>query len=134
MIEHDVVPVYVAELVGIEVELSGRHTFLHVSADSGAAMNREILGIVGDRGLRAPDVTVLIVERRENRHHSKLSGIKVVFRVLVKAIFRNGDVLCQLMNDANVPLIVVFGFRVTVPVPAKPVVPANAAGAPGEIP
>ena len=39
MIEHDVVTVDVAELIGIEVELPGRHTFLHISADSGAGMS-----------------------------------------------------------------------------------------------
>src|ERR1700733_13848309 len=51
MIEHDVVAVDVAELIGIEVELPGRHTFLHVPSDSGAGMSGEIFAGVGYRRL-----------------------------------------------------------------------------------
>jgi hypothetical protein len=111
MVEHYVVPVDVAQLVGIEVELAGRHSLLHVPADRGATMNREIVGVVGERGLRPPDVPVLVVEGCENRHISELARVEVMARVFIKSIFRGRDVLRQLMYYTGIPLIVVFGFR-----------------------
>src|SRR5580704_485201 len=111
MIEHDVVAVDVTELIGIEVELPGRHTFLHISADSGAGMSGEIFTGVGYRRLGAPDIAMLVVERRENRHVAKLSGVQVVLRVFIEGIFRDSYLLCQLMNDTYIPFIVIFGLR-----------------------
>src|ERR1700689_2038201 len=96
MIEYYVVPVDVAQLVGIEVELPGRDAFLHIPAYSSAGMGRKIFTAVSDRRFRAPYVAVLVVEGREYRHIAKLSGVKIVLGVLVESIFGNGDVFRQL--------------------------------------
>jgi len=86
VIERDGVGFDERQFVRVEVELASVDAALEVLAEREIGVGRKVVALVVNGELAAPDMAVVVVERREDRDIAELAGIQIVPGDLEEAV------------------------------------------------